>query len=811
VKNHIEMSLLMIIAAILCPKAYSDILTRGATPDIIVDAKLDKIQSGPVLNKVRTLLENFDIGDPLNSTYDKPFDLVESELRCMIPKKGKDLINDLFMYETVQRAMRVKLGAKVERLHYNFTEFHMDVKEFSPQDDKLIVKADFLIGSLSIGADNVQVDLQKCKNASRFEEAEIKSCEEIEREIEEYAQGIHPILSPEEEEIKRYSWCPGGKEDVYSLVKLNIPEVKIVIKSDTSIRIPVEFEVILEEETIRVDILEADFSLVKTHLEKYATPNDGSEAVLLSNGEKAIEIFNQPTQIEGIDGIQSGATQMYSQEAMKDLITQNTPRIKGMLSTIVSDLLDKQDYRGKSYGLKLLELLEGITWDKKYWFEHADMFSHIIVNSLDNLHSKSLEINLPGDFCTKGKKERHEEDCVKRKFKTTKPRLSRLTQENLDESRRVIEREISDPGNDSNIILSVSEDYINKLILTTYDAKLWDDSLRASGIELGDKKAFVVFDKEIRDDGQVRKRAKMYMDIVYKPDGVKSFFLGTKRVHFPLIAEIKSRVESWPIDSDCLIVLKNDRDYVEFYSSITENNAVDDSKWPTCIDDHGEKRDKIQVDLRTVRNNHELNSVPIYLLTIDSVNVDEDLILNGDREYGLPGIATKPERIKGKKREKKENVKFWKKKVYGYIKDELLKTEGKDILSFAYPELRNINMPNSEFKSDGEGRMNVTLKISSKEKSQVEDIARREEEAARRSEFEVQNIVTPDSTPPREEFVTTQTKAENDTEEGEDGMKAVSLETEIEVDPNVLVIDKLPIETEIEKGIPEEETEALSE
>lgn len=81
----------------------------------------------------------------------------------------------------------------------------------------------------------------------------------------------------------------------------------------------------------------------------------------------------------------------------------------------------------------------------------------------------------------------------------------------------------------ADVALSVSEEYLNRLLQTTIDAKLWDEMLKEENLELGPRGAFVVLN-------QAGGFPEIYLDVVYKGGkGLQSILINPKHpIRFPL-------------------------------------------------------------------------------------------------------------------------------------------------------------------------------------------------------------------------------------------------------------------------------------
>ena len=97
-------------------------------------------------------------------------------------------------------------------------------------------------------------------------------------------------------------------------------------------------------------------------------------------------------------------------------------------------------------------------------------------------------------------------------------------------------RSLIDQGN-ANIVVSISEDYVNKVLIATYDAGLWNDMLKKSGVMLGPNKVFIRMDEVGSNTGS------LYMDLIYTPKKLERLAIGAKQVRFPLVFKVGLKIK----------------------------------------------------------------------------------------------------------------------------------------------------------------------------------------------------------------------------------------------------------------------------
>src|SRR5690606_999984 len=115
-------------------------------------------------------------------------------------------------------------------------------------------------------------------------------------------------------------------------------------------------------------------------------------------------------------------------------------------------------------------------YNKVRWFNTKSLETSVMNLSLDNFSAirdtDILMTEINGDFCTPYQYASYKEDCVN--HREVKKSFSRLTEETTSKSKRAIEKKLKD-NDDTKLIASISEDYINNIISHTIEMGHWND------------------------------------------------------------------------------------------------------------------------------------------------------------------------------------------------------------------------------------------------------------------------------------------------------------------------------------------------
>lgn len=202
---------------------------------------------------------------------------------------------------------------------------------------------------------------------------------------------------------------------------------------------------------------------------------------------------------------------------------------------LIKDLLIEQLRGQLKQGIaqKALDLVQTVKIPREYWLTVDKMQMQLKVARISgSVGSQNVLLRVKSDFCSLVHFDRYKEDCLN--HKVTKPAASVTTPEKLRASiaevRATLER------GDANMVASISEDYINKLVSTTVDAGYFDQKMLESGAEFGATKTFVRLN-ERGDTGT------LYVDIKYKITGLQSVLVGGSDIRFPLVLKCTMRIE----------------------------------------------------------------------------------------------------------------------------------------------------------------------------------------------------------------------------------------------------------------------------
>ncbi len=217
----------------------------------------------------------------------------------------------------------------------------------------------------------------------------------------------------------------------------------------------------------------------------------------------------------------------FSPEKIKALLTKKEKGLKGLLLAQFAAQLSQ------GMGERALKVMEQYKLKKDYWIDADIETAFKLLKFKSNIIDNHVEIASSGDFCTLENFKLLGTNCTKNR-KTLVPD-SRISP-TLHNKSMLFMKDLID-RNDAAIVLSASEDYVNKLLVSTFDAGLWSETLKEYKFELGPGKMVARMD----EPGET---VSLYLDVVKKIKGARRLALGSKFIRFPLVIQASIKIEN---------------------------------------------------------------------------------------------------------------------------------------------------------------------------------------------------------------------------------------------------------------------------
>jgi hypothetical protein len=158
----------------------------------------------------------------------------------------------------------------------------------------------------------------------------------------------------------------------------------------------------------------------------------------------------------------------------------------------------------------------------------SDIHAAFELETMSANQSKMLEFNVDSYFCPP-KEEKN--NCIDSAYKVRERRV--ILEEQTQRSSRLLNRQLIERT--ANIAFSVSENYLNELILATIKAGLWEHSFKGKEFKLGPEAAFILAD-------EAGDTLSLYLDIINPLKGAQRVLVGRSEIRFPIKLKIILRV-----------------------------------------------------------------------------------------------------------------------------------------------------------------------------------------------------------------------------------------------------------------------------
>lgn len=217
----------------------------------------------------------------------------------------------------------------------------------------------------------------------------------------------------------------------------------------------------------------------------------------------------------------------FSPEKIKALLVKKEKGLKGLLLAQFAAQLSQ------GMGERALKVMEQYKLKKDYWIDAEIETAFKLLKFKSHVVDNHVEIVSSGDFCTMENYKSLGVNCTQNR-KTLLPN-SRITP-TLHRNSMLFMKELID-RNDAAIVLSASEDYVNKLLVSTFDAGLWSETLKEYKFELGPGKMVARMDEQ-------GETVSLYLDVVKKIKGAQRIALGAEMIRFPLVMKASIKIEN---------------------------------------------------------------------------------------------------------------------------------------------------------------------------------------------------------------------------------------------------------------------------
>ena len=457
--------------------AFTSLLLVGAPPparalaapdDLLVQTRLNARSSAWLIDNIRLILSNAELGDGLNDTTtldeDPVVDLGDfsSDPRFI---RLRDSISSIFRVKADQAFLRFRIPA----ISYNIHSLHANPEKLSIEDPLLKLRATAQLQGVDIGLPRgIQID----------------------------------FMIPDSKTKKNQSYLTANLKPVSVEIPSSLP--------------PAEFQIDLEalrDQTFHLKLAGSELSA----LPEYVNRNLGS-----------IRTFNTASRqaISADDITINPVTVRINTLSRSIQFDEMKPVVQKYMDSILSSVLRSI---GKSLqtsiGPKVLNTIFSKTIPSQFSISTNSIYTRYSIAGFSQPDPDQIQFGLEGGLCTSAQYRQFGEKCQEQSPPETAIRT--IPEEDRTRARNELREKIA--AGSADVGLSVSEEYLNRLLKTTIDARVWEPMLAKNHLELGPKGIFAVF----KNAGS---SPELFLDVVYREaKGLARIFVNPKHpIRFPL-------------------------------------------------------------------------------------------------------------------------------------------------------------------------------------------------------------------------------------------------------------------------------------
>jgi hypothetical protein len=442
--------------------------SRAESEDLLIQTRIDQKSTSWLIDKIRLILKNSNLSDGMTDTTPLSED-TEIPLGDFSSKpefkKIRETISKVFHVDSKGAFLRIR----IPKIYYKVHTLHARPENLEVIDPSVRLKAMASIQGVDIGLpEGVQMDFM--------------------------------IPNPKT-----------GQADAYLTGFLKPVSVEIPRSLE-----PAEFGVDLE--AIRDQ--EIRFKLIGSRLESlpgYVDKHSGDIRIVGTASQQALS--SDDLSINPVVVRLNTLSRSISFDEFKPLVQKH-------MKNIVSSVVNKVGSALKdSIGPAILKTVFSKTLPGSLSISTEAIYTRYLSKTFSQPDQNQLSLSLAGELCTNELYMKHKESCVT--HMRMNPPIRAISTMDLASAKEEVRARIASGMAD--VALSVSEDYLNRLLQTTIEAKLWDEMLKEENLELGPKGAFAVLKTAGADP-------EIYLDVIYKGGkGLQSIIINPNHpIRFPL-------------------------------------------------------------------------------------------------------------------------------------------------------------------------------------------------------------------------------------------------------------------------------------
>ena len=222
-------------------------------------------------------------------------------------------------------------------------------------------------------------------------------------------------------------------------------------------------------------------------------------------------------------------THVITAEKVSKIIDQNQMVIKKLLINQFAEALTT------GLGDSFLKLIFDQPYATDVWLP-SEVYSKIKVNSIRDANVDEMAVDLSGSFCGAADFKKYGDSCDQ--FEKFWPDVRTTAHDRLKVSKAMMTDVLA--AKNANLVASVSEQYINRLVRKTIEMGLWKDVL-PKGADIGPLGGFLILD-------EAGDSFNFYLDLLYTGSHFDKAVIGKKTLRIPVSMKVSMKIVNHDVD-----------------------------------------------------------------------------------------------------------------------------------------------------------------------------------------------------------------------------------------------------------------------
>jgi len=445
------------------------ITTNASAQDLFLQTRVEQNTLSSLVDKSRVLLNNADIGDHLKGVIDFKDDItfsIDELIHDPDFLTFKDVFSSVFKLDLKNAVIRIR----IPKIGYQIEELHAKPLNIAVQDPILDLGITaFIKGYTTTLNEGLDLDLM--------------------------------INNPKSNKLESYLTAH------LAPTTINIPNTIEPLSFN------IDFEVKRDQE-FKYNLKNYDLTSIPDYINRHI------KDLSITESDKKVPISSESISVNPVTVKLSNLTRTLNFDTFKPILQK---KFDVIISSIISKLgLSLQD----SIGPMVLKAAFSDTTRSDLIIQNDHIYTRYLTSSFSQPASNQLKLGVTGEVCTADLFKQFNDQCNQHVNFPAPVRV--ISEEDHQKANEEISESLS-LGN-SDLVLSMSEEYINRLLYSTIQAKLWNDTLDKQHLTLGPKGAFLIFN-------QRTATPELFLDVIYSGDGkgVQGLLVNkNKPLRFPL-------------------------------------------------------------------------------------------------------------------------------------------------------------------------------------------------------------------------------------------------------------------------------------